>query len=104
MRAKGVDPEQRLAEFVAGGDSARVGLFQGVRLGSAGGLDARQLLLNADFGAPAFAEPVDVYLEAGLEEVFAYSLFAVQDLVAPAEAEALATQLKTILQPAGGGR
>ena len=104
MRARGLDPAARLADFVAGGETPRVALFQGVRLASPEGLDVPRIVANATAGAAALGETPAVYLEKGLEELFAFSLFAVQDLVAPAEAEALAAEMRRIFEaaPVGG--
>jgi hypothetical protein len=104
MRAHGIDPAARLGEFVAGGETARVALFQGVPLGAPGGLDVRRLVANASgpSGAAALGETPADYLEKGLEELFAYSLFAVQDLVKPAEAEAIAAEMRAIFAGDGG--
>lgn len=105
MRERGVDPEARLADFVAGGDSPRRPLFAGVRLGAPGGLDAARLAANAaaPTGAASMGEAPAAYVEAGLEEVFAFALFAVQDLVEPAEAEALAAEIRGVFE-GGEGR
>ncbi len=105
MRARGIDPEACLAEFLAGGQSPRAALFEGVRLGAAGGLPADRLVANArgPAGAAALGESEAAYLEAGLDELFAYSLFSVQDVVDADEAEQLAARLRAIFtQPEAG--
>lgn len=100
MRERGIEPQARLADFVAGADSARTALFAGVRLGAPEGLDAARLAANAcaPSGAAAFGETPAAYLEAGLEELFAFALFAMQDLVEPAEAEALAAEIRAVFE------
>ncbi len=104
MRARGLDPEARLADFLADGQSSRAALFEGVRLGAAGGLPVQRLVANAGApsGAAALGESPAAYLEAGLEELFAYSLFSVQDVVDAEEAERLAARLRAIFAPQEG--
>ncbi|HEX7125246.1 MAG TPA: DUF4388 domain-containing protein [Thermodesulfobacteriota bacterium] len=105
MRERGVEPKVRLADFVAGADSARSVLFSGVMLGAPEGLDAARLIANAcaPTGAAAFGETPAAYLETGLEELFAFALFAVEDLIEPADAEALAAEIRAIFE-GGEGR
>ncbi len=100
MRERGMDPEARLADFVAGGDSPRRPLFAGLRLGTPAGLDAGRLAANAaaPAGAAALGETPAAYVEAGLEELFAFALFALQDLVEPAEAESLAAEIRAAFE------
>lgn len=100
VRKRGIDPEARFAEFVTDGESARRPLFTGVRLGAPGGLDAARLIANAaaPTGAPSLGETPAAYVEAALEDLFAFALFAVQDLIEPAEAEALATEIRAVFE------
>jgi hypothetical protein len=111
MRERGLDPEAQLADFLNGGRPAlfvgvgqgRDRLFQGVRLGAPEGLDIKRLIANATGpgGAAALGETPAAYVEAGLEDLFAFSLFALQDLVAPDEAEQLAARIRAIFAAPG---
>ncbi len=111
MRQRGLDPSARLADFLAGGQTAvlagagrgRDRLFHGVQLGAPDGLDVKRLVANATgpTGAAALGETPAAYLEAGLGELFAFSLFALQDLVAPDEAEQLAARIRAIFASPG---
>lgn len=100
MRAHGVDPEARLADFATDRDSPRRPLFAGMALGGPGGLDGARLAANAaaPTGAAALGETEAAYVEAGLEELFAFALFAVQDVIEPAEAERLAAEIRAVFE------
>lgn len=114
MRERGIDPSARLAEFVAGGQAAPVEgarpgrgrLFDGVDLGAPEGLDVARLIANAagPAGAAAVGETPAAYLEAGLEELFAFGLFALENLVAADEAEQLAARIRAVFAAPAGGR